>query len=113
MSQDPRPTPEVGEEAEKPSKAREMFVGKVKITDGKELSYCEWSVVGAGDQWTYSATMPLKGGTIHKIVMGTDRSGHFLREAHSKTREEACEAVRAHIATFLRRQPRWRVIDAG
>jgi len=98
------------QEGEEPSNAQEMFLGKVKITDGKTLSYCQWTVVGAGDQWTYSAIMPLSGGSNHHIVMGHEADGSFRREANSDTKEEAMDAVRARISAFLKKQPRWRVI---
>ena len=96
---------------EGPSKAQEMFLGKMKITDGNTVSYCQWTVVGAGDRWTYSAMMPLSSDKNHHIVMGHDADGSFLREAYSDSKEEALAAVRGRIMAFLKRQPRWRVIE--
>ena len=93
------------------SKAQEMFVGKLKITDGKKVSFCQWTVVGAGDQWAYSAMMPLGMDNNHHIVMGHDAEGNFLRKAYSDSKEEALTAVRGRIMAFLKRQPRWRVIE--
>ncbi len=103
--------PEEGAAPEGPSKAQEMFLGKLKITDGKTVSFCQWTVVGAGDQWAYSAMMPLGNNKNHHIVMGQDADGNFLREAHSDTKDEALIAVRGRILAFLKRQPRWRIIE--
>ena len=103
--------PEEAAAAEEPSKAQEMFLGKIKITDGKTVSFCQWTVVGAGDQWAYSAMMPLGGDSNHRIVMGHDADGNFLHEAYSDSREEALTAARERIMAFLKRQPRWRVIE--
>ncbi len=103
-----------GDEArvsEQRSNAQEMFLGKLKITDGQTVSFCQWTVVGAGNQWVYSALMPLSNGSNHRIVMGYDSDGNFLREANSDTREEAQTAVREHIMAFLKKQPRWRIIQ--
>lgn len=96
---------------ERHEKAREMFLGKINITDGKEISYCEWNVVGAGETWTYSAFMRLKNGTHHRIVVGYDQRGAFVREAQAGSKEDAIVAVKARILAFLKRQPRWRVVD--
>lgn len=93
------------------SNAQEMLLGKLKITDGKTVSFCQWTVVGAGDQWVYSAIMPLTNGSNHRIVMDHDTDGNFLREAVSDTREGAQAAVQERIMAFLRKQPRWRVIQ--
>ena len=106
-----QPQPEEAAAPEGPNKAQEMFLGKMKITDGKTVSYCQWTVVGAGDQWAYSAMMPLSNDNNHRIVMGHDTDGNFLREAYSDSKEEALTAVRGRIMAFLKRQPRWRVID--
>ncbi len=103
--------PEEADAPEESSKAQEMFLGKLKITDGKTVSYCQWTVVGAGDQWAYSAMMPLGSDRNHRIVMGHDTDGNFLREAYSDSKEEALTAVRGRIMAFLKRQPRWRVIE--
>jgi len=96
---------------EESSKAQEMFLGKLKITDGKTISFCQWTVVGAGERWAYSAIMPLGNDSNHRIVMGHDAKGNFLREAYSDTKDEALAAVRGRIMAFLKRQPRWRVIE--
>ncbi len=103
--------PEEAAAPEEPSKAQEMFLGKIKITDGKTVSFCQWTVVGAGDQWAYSAMMPLGNNKNHHIVVGHDADGNFLREAYSDTKDEALSAVRGRILAFLKRQPRWRIID--
>jgi hypothetical protein len=110
MSDQADPAPQ---EAPKPTEAKEMFLGKIKITDGQTLSYCEWTVVGAGDQWRYSAVMPLKNGSKHRIVMGTDPAGRFLYEIHTDNRDDACAAVKGRVLAFLKKQPRWRVIETG
>ena len=104
-------SPEEAAAPEGPSKAQEMFLGKMKITDGKTVSYCQWTVVGAGDQWAYSAMMPLGSDRNHRIVMGHDAHGNFLREAYSDSKDDALTAVRGRIMAFLKRQPRWRVLD--
>ena len=36
--------------AEQTENAKEMLLGKVKITDGTHMSHCEWNVVGAGQK---------------------------------------------------------------
>ena len=55
--------PEEAAAPEESSKAQEMFLGKLKITDGKTVSYCQWTVVGAGEQWAYSLLRrPRRGG---------------------------------------------------
>ena len=104
-------TPEEAAAPEKSSKAQEMSLGKLKITDGETVSYCQWTVVGGGERWAYSALMPLGNDNNHRIVMGHDADGNFLHEAYSDTKEEALAAVRGRIMVFLKRQPRWRVID--
>jgi hypothetical protein len=103
--------PEKAAAEEEPSNAQEMFLGKLTITDGKTRSYCQWTVVGAGDRWTYSAIMPLSSGSNHRIVMGQGPDGGFLREAYSDSKEDALAVVQARIMTFLKKQPRWRIID--
>ncbi len=104
-------SPEEAAAPEGPSKAQEMFLGKIKITDGKTVSFCQWTVVGTVGQWAYSAMMPLGNDNNHHIVMGHDTVGNFLREAYSDTKEEALTAVRGRIMAFLKKQPRWRVIE--
>ena len=117
MSQDSEATtqdpvqPEKADAPEGPSKAQEMFLGKLKITDGKTVSFCQWTVVGTGGQWAYSAMMPLGNDNNHHIVMGHDADGSFLREAYTDTKDEAMSAVRGRILAFLKRQPRWRIIE--
>ncbi len=103
--------PEEADAPEESSQAQEMFLGKIKITDGKMVSFCQWTVVGAGEQWAYSAMMPLGSDNNHRIVMGHDADGNFLREAYSDSKEEALTAVQGRIMAFLKRQPRWRVIE--
>ena len=117
MSQESKATtqgqlqPEEADAPEGPSKAQEMFLGKLKITDGKTVSFCQWTVVGAGGQWAYSAMMPLGNDNNHHIVMGHDADGSFLREAYTDTKDEAMSAVRGRILAFLKKQPRWRIIE--
>jgi hypothetical protein len=110
MSDQQEPAPQ---EDGKPTEAKEMFLGKIKITDGRSLSYCEWTVVGAGGQWRYSAVMPLKGGAKHRISMGTDAGGKFVYEIQTDDRDAACAAVKERVLAFLKKQPRWRVIETG
>ena len=92
------------------SNAQEMFLGKLKITDGNTLSFCQWTVVGNAGKWTYSAIMPLSSGTNHRIAMGHKADGSFSHEAQADSKEAALAAVKARIMAFLKRQPRWRVI---
>ncbi|TDI13229.1 MAG: hypothetical protein E2P04_03765 [Acidobacteria bacterium] len=103
--------PEEADAPEGSSKAQEMFLGKLKITDGKTVSFFQWTVVGAGSRWAYSAMMPLGNNKNHHIVMGHDANGNFLREAYSDTKDEAMSAVRGRILAFLKRQPRWRILE--